>query len=194
VKLHYFTSSKREPDRPAHDPELEKVLDPDGIGSIDLDPAEIDERKLRQLFDHWDGARQGRPWLSRADFRPELCPSVLPQLALIERRRDAVPSLQIRLTGEEIANPGFGFVKGGYVERIQPDWYRDHLLTTCLTALTSGEAHYQLVRAVYDYRMVLYRRLILPVTVEGQSVDMLLIASVRTRRLADLIAAGRELG
>ena len=57
MKLHYFTSSKREPDRPAHDPELEKVLDPDGIGSIDLDPAEIDERKLRQLFDHWDGAR-----------------------------------------------------------------------------------------------------------------------------------------
>ena len=50
------------------------------------------------------------------------------------------------------------------------------------------------MRAVCDYRMILYRRLILPVTVEGESVDMLLIASVRTRRLADLIAAGRELG
>jgi hypothetical protein len=187
VKLHYFTSSNREP-------EWEKVVDPDGIGSIDLDPAGIDERKLRQLFDHWDGAREGRPWLRRADFRPEHCPSVLPHLALIERRRDAVPSLQIRLTGEEIANPGFGFVKGRYVERVAPDWYRDHLLTTCLAALTRGEAHYQLVRAVYDYQMVLYRRLILPVTVEGDTVDMLLIASVRTRRLADLIAAGRELG
>jgi hypothetical protein len=194
VKLHYFTSSKREPDRQEHEPELEKVLDPDGIGSIDLDPAGIDERKLRQLFDHWEDARQGRPWLNRADFHPELCPSVLPHLALIERRRDAIPSLLIRLTGEEIANPSFGFVKGRYVERIAPDWYRDHLLTTCLAALTRGEAHYQLVRAVYDYQMILYRRLILPVTVEGDTVDMLLIASVRTRRLADLIAAGRELG
>ncbi len=194
MQLHYFSSRKRAPYRSAHEPELEEVLDPDGIGSIDLDPAGIDERRLRQLFDHWEGARQGRPWLSRADFRPELCPSALPHLALIDRRREAVPALQIRLTGEEIANPGFGFVKGRYIERIQPDWYRDHLLATCLTALTSGEAHYQLVRAVYDYRMVLYRRLILPVTVEGQSVDMLLIASVRTRRLADLIAAGRELG
>jgi hypothetical protein len=194
VKLHYFASSKREPDRQAPEPELEKVLDPDGIGSIDLDPAEIDEKKLRRLFDHWDSARQGRPWLSRADFRPELCPSVLPHLALIERRRDAIPSLHIRLTGEEIANPGFGFVKGGYVERIVPAWYRDHLLVTCLTALTSGEVHYQLVRAVYDYQVILYRRLILPVTLEGESVDMLLVAAVRTRRLADFIAAGRELG
>ena len=64
----------------------------------------------------------------------------------------------------------------------------------CLATLTTGEVRYQLVRAVYDYQMVLYRRLILPVTVGGESVDMLLIASVRTRRLADLIAAGRELG
>jgi hypothetical protein len=194
VKLHHLAPSERAPDRLAYQSEPEKVLDPEGIGSIDLDPAEIDEQKLRQLFDHWDSARQGRPWLSRADFRPELCPSVLPHLALIVRRRDAIPALQIRLTGEETANPDFGFVKGGYIERIGPDWYRDHLLRVCLSALRSGEVHYQLVRAVYDYQMVLYRRLILPVTVEGDTVDMLLIASVRTRRLGDFITAGRDLG
>ena len=192
MKLSYLTSKDQEP--ADQEPQWQDVIDPDGIGAVDLDPAEIDEKRLRQLFDHWNSARRGRPWMARADFRPELCPSVLPHLALIERRRDAIPSLHIRVTGEEIANPGFGFVKGRHVERLQPDWYRDHLLTTCLSAFAHGEVAYQLVRAVYDFRVILYRRLVLPVTRQGDSIDMLLIASVRTKRLADFITAGRALG
>ncbi len=174
--------------------EWEKVIDPDGIEAADLDLAEMGDRRLRQLFDHWDDARQGRAWLARADFRPELCPLALPHVALIERRHEALPSFYIRLTGEKIANPGFGFVKGGYVERLAPPWYRDHLLTTCRSAFVEGEVAYQLVRAVYDGQVILYRRLVLPVTRHGKTVDLLLIATVRTRRLADFIAAGRALG
>jgi hypothetical protein len=41
---------------------------------------------------------------------------------------------------------------------------------------------------------VLYRRLILPITRFGYSPDLLLVATLRTRRLADFISAGRELG
>ena len=190
VKLSYGTSKDPQPE----EQEWEKVVDPDGIGAVALELAEIEDRRLRQLFDHWDSTRQGRPWLARADFRPELCPSVLPHLALIERRNGSIPSLLIRLTGEEIANPGFGFTKGGYVERLSPAWYRDHLLATCRAAFAGGEAEYQLVRAVYDCRVILYRRLVLPVTRHGDTVDLLLIASVRTRRLPDFIAAGRALG
>jgi hypothetical protein len=192
VKLSYLTSKDPAPSEQSQ--EWEHVIDPDGIGAVDLDPAEIDDKRLRLLFEHWNDARQGRPWMARADFRPELCPSVLAHLALIERLRDAMPSLYIRLTGEEIANPGFGFVKGRYVERLAPAWYRDHLLATCLSAFGHGEVAYQLVRAVHDCRVILYRRLVLPVTRHGKSVDMLLVASVRTRRLADFITAGRALG
>jgi hypothetical protein len=190
VKLSHLTPKDPRPE----EQEWEKVIDPDGIGAVDLVPAEIDDKRLRQLFDHWDNARQGRDWLARADFRPELCPLALPHVALIERRHEALSSFYIRLTGEKIANPAFGFVKGGYVERLAPAWYRDHLLTTCRAAFAQGEVAYQLVRAVYDGRVILYRRLVLPVTRHGDTVDLLLIASVRTRRLPDFIAAGRALG
>ncbi len=190
VKLVYLTS--KEP--PPEEQKWEKVIDPDGIGAVDLELAEMDDRRLRQLFDHWNSARRGRPWIARADFRPETCPLILPHLALIEHCRDALPSLRIRLTGEVIANPDFGFAKGGYIEHLTPPWYRDHLLATCRSAFSQGEAVYQLVRAIYECRVILYRRLVLPVTRHGDSVDMLLIASLRTRRLADFIAAGRVLG
>jgi hypothetical protein len=41
--------------------EWENVIDPDGIGSVDLDPAEIDEKRLRGRFDHWNSARHDCP-------------------------------------------------------------------------------------------------------------------------------------
>lgn len=170
----------------------ESAIDPDGIRSIDLDPAALDEPKLKQLFDHWDSVRHGRPWLSRADFRPEACAAVLPHLALIGRLADTIPCLQIRLTGEMIANPEFGFVKGGFVEELTPDWYCDHLTTNFMHAFVVGAPQYQFARVVFRCRVVLYRRLVLPVTLSGDRVDMLLVASVRTRRLADFIAFGRE--
>ena len=82
------------------------------------------------------------------------------------------PGSRIRVTGEEIANPGFGFAKGGYVEHLTPPWYRDHLLATCRLALAKGQPAYQLVRAIYECRVILYWRLVLPVSRQGDSVDI----------------------
>lgn len=190
MKLYGLRSRGHVPQK--QEPDWESAIDPDGIRSIDLDPAELDEPKLQQLFDHWSSARQGRPWLMRADFRPEECATVLPHLALIERLAETIPFLKIRLTGDRIANPGFGFVKGGFVEELTPDWYRDHLMTSYMSAFVAGAPLYQLARVVFRCQVILYRRLILPVTRSGDAVDMLLVASVRTRRLADFITFGRE--
>ena len=188
--LHHLRTRGHEPQE--EEPNWENAIDLDGIGSIDLDLAELDEPKLQQLFDHWDSARQGRPWLNRGDFRPEACATVLAHLAVIERLAEAIPFLKIRLTGERIVNPGFGFVKGSFVEKLTPEWYRDHLMTGYMSAFVAGEPLYQLVRVVFRCQVILYRRLILPLTAKGDRVDMLLVASIRTRRLADFITFGRE--
>lgn len=169
------------------------LIEPNGIQAVERQPAEIDEPRLQQLYDHWNEARGDSPWLLRADLRPESCPTTLPHLALVERRRSHKPSLYIRLTGEEITNPTFGFVKGAFVENLTPDWYRDHLVASYRRAFTDGEARFELVRVVHSYRVILYRRLTLPLSQFGRSVDQLLVATIRTRRLADFILAGREL-
>lgn len=167
------------------------VVDPDGIGAVALGLDGLEEPKLERLYRHWDEARGDRPWLLRADLRPEACPATLPHAALIERLPDALPFLKIRLTGEKIANPGFGFVKGRFVEAVTPDWYREHLMTSYMSAFVAGAPQCHLVRVVYRCQVILYRRLILPLSATGERVDMLLVASVRTRRLADFISFGR---
>jgi hypothetical protein len=174
-------------------PDWAPAVDPNGIQSIERDPCEIDEPRLRQLYAHWSEARGDQPWLRHMDLRPELCPLILPHLALIERRPNRKPSLYIRLTGEEIANRALGFAKGRFVEDLRPEWYRNHLVTSYRNAFDDGAAHFQLVRVVYSYNVVLYRRFILPITRFGYSPDLLLVATLRTRRLADFISAGREL-
>ena len=123
-------------------PDWAPTIDPNGIQSIERDPADIDEPRLQQLFDHWNTARGDAPWLRYADLRPELCPRILPHLALIERRPNRQPSLYIRLTGEEISNRTLGFAKGRVGEDLRPNWYRDHLIATYCGAFADGEAHF----------------------------------------------------
>lgn len=178
----------------AHEgPDWAPAIDPNGIQSIERDPSDIDDTRLQRLFDHWNTARGECPWLRHADFRPELLSQILPHLALIERRPNRRPSYYIRLTGEGISNRALGFAKGRFFEHLRPDWYRAHLMATYSNAFADGEARYQLVRVVYSYSVVLYRRVILPLTRFGHSPDLLLVATLCTRRLADFITAGRDL-
>lgn len=175
-------------------PDLAPPIDPDGIQSRERDVTDIDDSSLRQLYEHWDSARGKHLWLKQEDFRPELCPLVLPHLSVIESRPDSCPSLHIRLMGEEIANPNLGLAKGGYVEDLTPDWYRDHMLSTCRQALDVGKPVFQMVRMVYRYHVALSRRLILPVSRLGNKVDVLFVAARRTRKLADFVAVARLFG
>ena len=172
-------------------PDWAPLIDPDGIQSSARRISDIDDGRLQQLYEHWDNARGNEHWLLHADFRPERCPLVLPYLSVIENRPNHDPSLFIRLTGEEIANRDLGFIKGRFVEQLAPDWYRDHLVSACRQVVSSGKPAFQMVRVVYGYHVALYRRLILPVSLLGNRVDVLLIAALRTRRLSDFISAGR---
>lgn len=174
-------------------PDWAPVIHPDGIQSIERDVTEIDDGRLQQLYDHWNQGRGTSPWLLNADLRSEQCPPVLSCLSMIERLADRTPSLYIRLTGEEVTNRNLGFAKGCFVEHLTPDWYRNHLVTTCQGAFQDGVPHFQLVRVVHRYHMVFYKRLILPISQFGQSVDLLLVAALRTRMITEFIPVESQL-
>lgn len=169
------------------------MIEPNGIRGFERPLDEISDPKLKGLFDHWDSARCGMPLLRRADLRPEAFAAALPHVAIIEQRRNQDPGLHIRLAGEEVVNRTFGFVKNRFVEDLSPAWYRDHLVSNYRRVFREGRARLELVRVVHSYRVILYHRLTLPMTLFGHTVDQLLVASIRTRQLADFIAVGKEL-
>lgn len=154
------------------------------VGSIRALALTLDEFHppvLRRLHGYWDGLRAGRPWPSRQDLRPEEFVFALPYVALIEDSQGAEePGLRIRLVGEEIRNETVGYVKGARIEDIQPDWYRDHLVRRYRDVLARGEPSFEAIHVVYDIRDYYYHRIILPLSVNGATADMLMVATIYT--------------
>src|SRR5690606_28289661 len=150
------------------------------IRALPLTLEEFQQPLLRRLYGYWDGLRAGRRWPSRRDLRPEEFVFALPYVALIEESAEPPAGLRIRLVGEEIRNETVGYVKGHRIEDIQPDWYRDNLLTRYRAVLASGEPGFEAVHVVYDIRDYYYHRVILPLALDREAADMVMVATIYT--------------
>lgn len=154
------------------------------VGSIRALALTLDQFQvplLLRLHGYWDGLRAGRPWPTRQDLRPEEFVFALPYVALIEASAPSdEPGLWIRLVGEEIRNEAVGYVKGARIESIQPAWYRDHLIRRYREVLASGQSSFEAVHVVYDIRDYYYHRVMLPLSANGTTADMLMVATVYT--------------
>jgi len=134
---------------------------------------------LRQLLDYWNRARGTRPWLLHRDLRPWEFAPALPHIALIDRPPPGKPGMRIRLVGEEIRNERFGYVRGKLVEDLGVIlWYRDHIVARYHEAFAEAAPTFEHVRVFHEYRLIHYRRLILPLTSDGTAADILMIATV----------------
>jgi hypothetical protein len=134
---------------------------------------------LRQLYDYWNRARGGRPWLLHAELRPWEFAPALPHIALIDRPPPDAPGMHIRLVGEEIRNERFGYLRGKLVENIAViSWYRDHLVERYRTAFAEAAPSFESVRVIHGYKRIFYNRLIVPLTVDGTAADILMVATI----------------
>jgi hypothetical protein len=167
---------------------------PGSIRAVLLTREQLDVPLLQRLYAYWDRARAGRPWLRQADLRPEEIVFALPYVALIERPPLNGPGLRIRLVGEEIRNETVGYLRGRLIENIEPEWYRDHLSQRYRAVFASGQPSLEAIHVVYDVRNYYYHRLILPLTVDGEQVDIILVATVYTEPHARLLNPDDHLG
>jgi hypothetical protein len=160
--------------------------------SLPRDPIEI--ALLQRLYAYWDRTRGGRPWLRQADLRPEEFVFALPYVALIDRPPDTGPGMRIRLVGEEIRNEGVGYLRDRLIEDIEPAWYREHLVQRYRAVFSGGEPSFEAVHVVYDVRNYYYHRLILPLTISEQQVDIVLVATIYTEPHARFLNPDDHLG
>lgn len=167
---------------------------PGRIRAVSLPREQVDVPLLQRLFAYWDKARAGQRWLRQVDLRPEEFAFALPYVALIDRPPDDGPGLRIRLVGEEIRNEAVGYLRGNLIESIEPAWYRHHLVQRYRAIFTSGEPTFEAVHVVYDVRNYYYHRLLLPLTVNGEQVDILLVATIYTEPHARFLNPDDHLG
>ena len=140
---------------------------------------ECEPASLRQLYEYWDRARGGEPWLRHADLRPWEFAAALPHIALIDRPPPDRPGMRIRLVGEEIRNERFGYLRGHLVEDVGVvPWYRDHLVARYHAAFAEAAPSFESVRVFHEFKRIFYNRLILPLTSNGTAADILMVATV----------------
>lgn len=136
---------------------------------------------LYKLYRYWDQARQGRRWLRYDSLRPEEFAFAWPRVVLVERREKPCRNRQffIRLTGSDVENTPFGFTAGSFVEDVAVDWYRAHLIARYSRFFEAGQPCLDRVRVQLPpaSRHFAYDRLLLPLTLTGDRVDLLLLAS-----------------
>lgn len=141
---------------------------------------------LPGIWDAYQAMRGAAPMLAYAALRPERFGAALHHIALIDVAEGH--RFRIRLAGSEIENRDLGYVAGAYVDAITPKHYRKQLLAAYGDGVKAAAPLYERIESRYAFGTFDYDRLILPVTRDGQTVGMLLVATQRSRRLAVLMA------
>ena len=140
-----------------------------------MPPLIADDPIQSALWRYWDAKRGRRCMPLRSDIQPSEIPRLLPHLQLVDRVEGK--GFRYRLTGTAIAQ-GYGFDA--------PGKFTQEVLTPARHKVASG--HYALVfetgrpifarnRYVKDsFLLVMISRIILPLSLDGERVGMLLLA------------------
>ena len=139
-----------------------------------MSPLIANDPILSSLWRYWDAKRGRRRMPLRSDIEPAEIPRLLPHLQLVDRV--AGKGFRYRLTGSAIAQ-GYGFDATGKLTQ--------EILTPARHKIASG--HYSLVfdtaRPLFarngyikgSFTVVMISRIILPLSLDGESVGMLLL-------------------
>ena len=134
-----------------------------------------DYPELCSLFRMWDGARRGRPMPSRRDFTPESLRPWLGNLALVDVSHNPV-RLHYRLVGIHIVENLKNDPTGKDFDEVVADPAHNPVTQGPYRCLLEGEPVFEIVQPrkkgcfTFDYA-----RLSLPLSADGQSINMILI-------------------
>jgi hypothetical protein len=137
---------------------------------------QISDARLRRLYDYWQSKKGDRRVPSRAEIAPEEIVDILPWVFLTERVGDR---LRYRLVGEAFREIYGDKLAGMFLDEVD----FDHI-----TAIYVGE--YDTVAATFapvarkwqftknDGRYLDFERLILPLSADGETINMFLCGAV----------------
>lgn len=136
--------------------------------------ATIADARLRALFDYWAGKRGERAMPARADLDPLEIPTLLPIIGLVDVL-DGGARFRYRLVGTEIVDVAGHDPTGRFLDEVLPDsGYADYLIglfreVTRERRPLYGESDFH-GQGHIERRV---RRLLMPLSRDGRSVDMI---------------------
>ena len=154
---------------------LERVIMDRGanITVESVSAAQLKSQKLRQLLEFWQRLRGARSLPYRSEFIPEQLGFLLGQVSLMQVTHDPL-SFRFRLVGTRIEEAGRRGDQNKTLDQIEPDSYRETLIGAFGAAATSAEPVINLIEIRGPHRAFHYEQVVLPFTVKGERVEMLL--------------------
>jgi len=146
------------------------------------DIGEVAEPPLRELYLYWDGKRGGRPYPARGDVDPAEIKKLLPFVMLVDVLAEG-RHFRFRLIGTDVA---LGVNPTGKLqhEELPEGIYRDHISALFRRGAAGPGALYS--RSSYGYTHIegprSVSRLFMPLSPDGQTVDMMLIGQTADRQ------------
>lgn len=141
---------------------------------MDIDRPPIEDPSLRRLFDYWQGKRRGRFAPSRGDIDPAQLTFILPFLYLVDVV-GSPPRFRYRLAGTGIVTEYGGEITGKFADEIDLDEKQAAIIAEYARVVRDGKpASSRWSYTKHDDRHLTYEHLILPLSSDGRSVDMLL--------------------
>jgi hypothetical protein len=131
---------------------------------------------LRRFFAYWSRLRGDRIAPARRDIDPVEFGYALADLALIDVLRDDAGRLgfRYRLVGENIVRRDGYSMRGKLLDELPETEYRERIRRSWTEVVESGEPAHVIREAVFDGRARNYESLVLPLSSDGERVDMLI--------------------
>lgn len=138
------------------------------------DSVEIRSKELRGLLAYWHGKQGNRAAPSRADIVPGEIKAILPRVFMIDVI-GSPPRFRFRLAGTLVVDRFGEEITGRFVDELD----LDHRNREIIADYSEAAKLCRPVCSRWDYtkqdgRMLRYERLLLPLSSDGRTVDMLL--------------------
>jgi hypothetical protein len=134
----------------------------------------ITAEDAKRLYQYWLTRRSGRQFPSRKEIDPLVLGFVLGRISLVEVSNDPRRFLYALVSAELTEHLGYEMTDK-YVDEMPEPGVRDYVTALYTRALDARTPLYEEGAAILDKRVWRYKTLVLPLSSDGEAIDMLLV-------------------
>jgi hypothetical protein len=154
------------------DPVVTSMVIPEGEFPVGMLP--IDHPRLGQLYRYWDRQRGERLMPARRDILPEDLGGLLGNLFMVDVvRDDGYTRFRYRLVGTALSAVMDQDLTGRFIDQM-PFLFRKFALPAYREVLRVRRPTYKQTNAFEGWMVIRYKRLLLPLSSDGRTIDIVL--------------------